>query len=69
MNIKEELEKHLQLSDDYYLEQDKDDKMKIYVWKIECEDMHELIGSYILENDSFGEMFEVGKEILNDIWV
>ena len=62
-----ELKKHLQLTDEYYIEQDKNDKFKIYIWKCES-GIQELIGSYIFENTSQNEIFEVGKEILGDIF-
>jgi hypothetical protein len=66
-NLINELQKHLQLPEGYYLEQDKDDKHKVYVWKEEdC--IQELIGYYIFENGDLDEVFELGKEILGDIW-
>ena len=66
-NLINELERHLQLSRDYYLEQDKQNNMKVNVYKKE-QDMDELIGSYIFENADLDEIFEIGKQILSDIW-
>ncbi len=66
-NLINELERHLQLSSEYYLEQDKQNNMKVNVYKKE-QDMDELIGSYIFENADLDEIFEIGKQILSDIW-
>lgn len=66
-NLIEKLNEHLQLTDDYYIEQDKQNNVKVNVYKKE-QDIDELIGSYIFENADLDEIFEIGKQILSDIW-
>lgn len=61
------LDKHLQLPNTYYLIQDKNDNLKISVYK-QDQDMDELIGSYILETTNIDDIYCVCKEILEDIW-
>ena len=63
-NLISVFDKHLQLPPKYYLQQDEHDPMKIYV----CKRGIGIVNAYILENDDFDEIFEVGKEILNDIY-
>ena len=60
------LDKHLQLPNTYYLIQDKNDNLKISVYK-QDQDMDELIGSYILETTNIDDIYCVCKEILEDI--
>lgn len=66
-NLIEILDKHLQLPDNYYLINDKEDNLKIHVYKHD-QDIDELVGSYILENTDIDEIYEVCKEILCDIY-
>lgn len=61
------LYKHLQLPNNYYLINDKEDNLKISVYKHD-KDIDELVGSYILENTDIDEIYEVCKEILCDIY-
>lgn len=63
-NLVQEFDKHLQLPPKYYLQQDETDPMKIYV----CKRGLGMVNAYILEHADFDEIFEVGKEILNDIY-
>lgn len=63
-NLLDEFNRHLQLPPKYFLAQDEKDPMRIYL----CKRGIGIVNIYLLEHDDFDEIFEVGKEMLNDIY-